>query len=606
MLQPDNRLTLIDALRPPPGHEVDRVIGTTFSLDLQAALTAPAAFAFVQTTATGERDMEPIELLHSIRRHAARIVLFCQGGQIALPGQNRLLPFLEGTIIPVGAPKGGVFHPKIWVLRFATPEGDSVRYRLLCASRNLTFDRSWDTVLRLDQANTSDNGAVLDGLGAFVRALPGLAARPMDDDQRKQVHELGRELEAVRFEPPPGVETMVFHAMGLSNEPSWPFPADADRLLVVSPFLDAAFLGRLPQSRDRSAIVSRAETMDRVGESALENFGERLVLSPEAEPSEEADSTTDRAMPPDDPHWPLTGLHAKLYVMENDDCARVYTGSANATTAAFERNVEAVVELGGPRRSLGVDAFMDAPEGEVPLRSLLVPYIPASDQNQDEPAISAMDLLRREIGTLPFSGMVTQASGDDSYHVHYQTRGALNVPPKYELRCWPVTLPPEAMRVFDRTADSLCADFTVNFDHLTAFLAIEVDDGTKATRFVVPASLEGLPEDREGRLLRHLIGTTSRLLAYFLMLLSDDSMDRYELMQFLRRLNNSDTRDRTVAGLPMLETMLAAIRKDSARLGHVRSLVDDLRASEAGRALLPEGFETVWDAIWLVAQERTG
>jgi hypothetical protein len=50
--------------------------------------------------------------------------------------------------------------------------------------------------------------------------------------------------------------------------------------------------------------------------------------------------------------------------------------------------------------------------------------------------------------------------------------------------------------------------------------------------------------------------------------------------------------------------MLAAVRRDPERLQHVQRLVTDLRASEEGLALLPEGFDAVWDAIWLVAQEQ--
>ena len=40
----------------------------------------------------------------------------------------------------------------------------------------------------------------------------------------------------------------------------------------------------------------------------------------------------------------LAGLHAKLFVMDDGWHARIWTGSANATEAAFQRNVE----RGGP------------------------------------------------------------------------------------------------------------------------------------------------------------------------------------------------------------------------------------------------------------------
>ena len=45
MLEPESRLMLLDALRPPPGYRFDRAIGTTFTLDLVALLVTPVAFA---------------------------------------------------------------------------------------------------------------------------------------------------------------------------------------------------------------------------------------------------------------------------------------------------------------------------------------------------------------------------------------------------------------------------------------------------------------------------------------------------------------------------------------------------------------------------------
>ena len=45
MLQPTNRLTLIDAMRPPAGFGLESAMAVTFTLDLRALLAAPAAFA---------------------------------------------------------------------------------------------------------------------------------------------------------------------------------------------------------------------------------------------------------------------------------------------------------------------------------------------------------------------------------------------------------------------------------------------------------------------------------------------------------------------------------------------------------------------------------
>jgi HKD family nuclease len=78
----------------------------------------------------------------------------------------------------------------------------------------------------------------------------------------------------------------------------------------------------------------------------------------------------------------LRGLHTKLYVADCGWQARLWTGSANATEAAFTHNVEFLVELRGKRADIGIDNLLqqESPKGQqdkrVRLRDLLVPYSP--------------------------------------------------------------------------------------------------------------------------------------------------------------------------------------------------------------------------------------
>src|SRR5580700_5687317 len=59
-----------------------------------------------------------------------------------------LYGLLESSVVQVTAPHGGVFHPKIWVLRFKRAgHVEDVVLRVLILSRNLTGDRSWDLSL---------------------------------------------------------------------------------------------------------------------------------------------------------------------------------------------------------------------------------------------------------------------------------------------------------------------------------------------------------------------------------------------------------------------------------------------------------------------------
>src|SRR5205814_7463894 len=118
--------------------------------------------------------------LEALRRYADRIAVFCQGGQLLVPKQHRILfGYLEGSVFEVAPPgPASSFHPKFWALRFTAPD-QPVRYRLLNLSRNLTFDRCWDTVVALDGELLDRKKAIAANhpLGNFVAALPGMSRR---------------------------------------------------------------------------------------------------------------------------------------------------------------------------------------------------------------------------------------------------------------------------------------------------------------------------------------------------------------------------------------------------------------------------------------------
>ena len=101
MLEPDDRHSLLDALRPPAGFALDRAVGTTFSLDIHALLTAPLAFALFDTEATEDGLASPTSILEALRRNASLIDVFCQAGQIALPeyaGAHGICPRRSSTM----------------------------------------------------------------------------------------------------------------------------------------------------------------------------------------------------------------------------------------------------------------------------------------------------------------------------------------------------------------------------------------------------------------------------------------------------------------------------------------------------------------------------
>ena len=69
MLRTRERSLLLDNLRPPPGYHLRRAIGTSFTLDLIALLTAPLAFTFFDAhDDDGAPVADPVALLEALAK----------------------------------------------------------------------------------------------------------------------------------------------------------------------------------------------------------------------------------------------------------------------------------------------------------------------------------------------------------------------------------------------------------------------------------------------------------------------------------------------------------------------------------------------------------
>ncbi|ENY2724986.1 hypothetical protein ACFW38_000244 [Salmonella enterica] len=151
MLNPNNRSLYTSALTSSPCMVFDEAIATSFSLDPAFLLQAPVYLAF--TANDSNRAQDPLSIFEAIRRYSERITVFVQKGRIQVPTKLKpgpLLGLLDDMIVESKAKGHGVFHPKIWAIRFINPETDEVMYRLVVLSGNLTTDSSWDLSLQLD------------------------------------------------------------------------------------------------------------------------------------------------------------------------------------------------------------------------------------------------------------------------------------------------------------------------------------------------------------------------------------------------------------------------------------------------------------------------
>lgn len=604
MLSPDSRTLIFDALRPPEEFQLDQAILTTYSLDLTAALVAPLAFArldgYGSSPVPGEATAEssdPFALLKSLRGYAERMTVFAQAGQIHVPrAYQRLYTYLEGSIVSVTPDSElGVFHPKVWVLRFTHDDG-SVKYRLLCLSRNLTFDSSWDTALILDGDLRQDRTrAFADNhpLGEFVESLPGLAVQPVGAATKKRLDLMAEELRRVDFELPADFDELSFAPIGIDGHRGMPF-SDTDRAdarLIISPFVSDAALRDLPGRG--GTLVSRLDELERLHPETIESFDEVMVLCDAAEHPDGAPELETLSSPSE---WrpPPVGLHAKLYVFDEGWSARVWSGSANATNAAFRENVEFLVPMRGKKSAVGVAATLAA------LRPLLEPYRGKGRDGGATEEEQLEALVRRARAALARTAWTAKVSmlEDARYSLELRSDEPVLLPDGATLSARPLTLP----RSWARAVDGVAVQFAgCSYEALTSFFVFELHARLGTTEcldeFVVNAQLLGAPDHRLARVLEDLLSSPAKVMRFLQLLLADTPADILEAIEAGRgeaeagpgAASHADER-------PLLESMLRALAREPAKLQAIGQVVEDLEKTN-GLARLPPGFLEVWAPI---------
>jgi hypothetical protein len=287
-LAPASRVLLTDALQPPAGYSVEIAVGTTYSMNLISMLLAPLSFALFDQADYGELDrsgakdrvqVDPIRVLDATRRYAEHTSVFCQAGGIHLPSYRHTFTFIEDCILQV-VPRhqDGIFHPKVWALRFVNREGGNRRHRLVVLSRNMTLDRSWDTALVLDEASWGQIDAA--PAAEFVLQLPVLAraaGTTVPDARLREIRDLATSLGGARLvAPDPAFNKGKLLPIGLTDEEVWPFPRGS-KLLAISPFLTRPAVQRLAEVSDNRIIVSRPEAFELIGAQALAGWSAKVL-----------------------------------------------------------------------------------------------------------------------------------------------------------------------------------------------------------------------------------------------------------------------------------------------------------------------------------------
>lgn len=498
MIEAAERQPFLEALRPPDGYAFQSAICTTFSLDLAALLEAAGVLG-------GEApDAAPAQLLDGALRVAEHFHVFCQAGAIRVPPPGGALwSAFEGAVIAARAPRGGLFHPKVWVLRFRSRDPEApIAYRVLVGTRNLTLERGWDVAVALDGEVGVGRSVVPVNhpLADLVAALPSLATARIPTVLGARIGTYSEELRRVRFRMPGGVDSIAFRYFGVGEGAAWHLPGSLPRLLVVSPFVSDRTLRRMAGGAEEALLLTTPRALERTSPSVRSRFARVMVLGA-ADPSAEA--------------LPLgeAPLHARLYVADDGRNGRVWVGSPNATDGAYGGNVEILLELVGKRSVLGVDAYLAA-GGRLGLAARLrdAPPLDAEGVPDDELGDTLRDRIASAHDTLLGDGLYAAVEqGPDGWSIELgaDPRQPLELEDGVEVRCRPLALEPDRAVALNLHAaargEGLARFERLQVAELSTFFVFEVvarEAGrTTEHAFVRALRVDGVPVSRAAAIL---------------------------------------------------------------------------------------------------------
>lgn len=590
MLSPNNRSVYTDALVPPNGFRLDAAVATSFSMDLTTLLSVPLQLVMQSTEDYRELLEDPVTLYDALRRATDRVRVFVQRGQIHAPSRDhRLYGLLEPMIRQTVAPRGGAFHPKLWLLRFKAEDADEIAYRLMVPSKNLTADKAWDIAVTLEGTLGERALPINRDIVRLLESLAGGEARDTDPEGTEVLRIILSEVGRVVWEVPEGFDRVRFRVLGLDNQ-IWK-PKANDQLAVISPFVRPKALQALAEtSAEPKFLISRSIELAALGGEPP--FGEAYTLHEAAETEDTGEESDDSRE---------AGLHAKVYVYQDGMRTHLVVGSANASDAALllGRNVEILVELEGATKRVGRVSQLLNPDDGRGLGKLLVPWRredagPINEAERENER--KLDAARK---TLAGSALELVCVADaDQWRMELQSAAQVTLEGITDAVCWPVTIGQQhAVSMMPLSSGDRVVLPGQSLSSLTALVAFQLKAGGLRKAFVLRLPVTGMPEERDRAILRYVVRNRESFIRYLLLLLAGlgDSADVGDVARNFSRWDFGYAGD--FEDMPLLEELVRAFARDPKRLRRIQEIVEDLRSDQDGDDVLPPGFLSLWEVF---------
>ena len=597
MLNPNNdRLDYGQVLAPPVNYKLDFAIGTTYSLDLDALVGACIALGLAEET-DSDLMKNPVCLLEALRATGDKVALFCEGGQIHLPGNvTSLYILLEKMVFPVttakrkGVAKYPSFHPKFWLIRYVD-EKNNYLYRAVVLSRNLTFDRSWDVTFCMDGKKKSTETAKNNPVGDFISYL--IKQLPETDyaaEKQKKMKSVIRELKNVEFSLDSKEFTdFDFIPFGIGNQygsdqkPLYTLLEDSfHEAFIMSPFLSS---GVIKNFNERSkwmehaeyVLITRASELGKLKPSDCSNFEiytmKDAVVDGEGLISEETSDIQKQ------------DIHAKIYMLRKGADSSLYLGSLNASHNALHGNVEFMIKLHSKNRYLNLtkmkESLFGTDESESPFQ---LAQLNNKQIDEVEEKANLLDGVIKDINRKALGAVINENGERFDVSVSFEP-----ISSEYEISVSPLL----SKKTVAMAETVMFTDLELT--QLSEFYKISVSDGSQTVSRVIMIPTENMPDDREKAVVSSVVNDKKCFYRYIAFLLGDNLVvSALESMDMNGSESSASQNHNKPVQLPALyEKMLHTAATNPERFKEIEYLIRSISSD----GVIPEGFEQLYNTF---------
>lgn len=578
-------------LQPPPDFEIDYAVATTYSLDLYALLSIPLAMYYRQNL-DSEASEDNFQLLEAIQHLPKNLKIFCNKGKIALPKANvvSLIAFIEKCVVDVmPTSEKESFHPKVWVLRFKSTYDNSVCYRVIVMSRNLTFDKSYDVAYWMEGFTKSSKKNSNTDLRKFLKEL--------DNHSPIQHKTFIQDLAKVKFELCDSFKEYNSTFLPSKNwKEALGLNVEYNRRMIISPFLSEKTVNSFREkTKEKLIVFSRKIELDKLSLTILKEidaycFEQEIVDHFLYENAEEGNGDEYNSF-----EWD-NNLHAKLYLRENvSSCTEWDLGSANCTNSAFSENKEFMLHLKGTIQATSIRAIKDELTKEYNGVTVFKKYERPPNQNkvEKEPDYRYLEYL-----------FLTQISNPDFFTAQieknekrYDFLIRLNIP--FAFTECKIKANPFGVNQSVQLIDGEEVRFeNIPLHKLSSFVHWQVlnEEGLLFS-LVTKVDVQNMPDYRLSNILKSIIDNPDKFMVLIMSLLTDEPLlnvsennENGKITSFMGSGFSMST------SIPVYEELLLTLSRSPKRLLRLATIIEKLSDLEED-AIIPKEFIDLWNTI---------